>query len=387
MAIKDIGALRGADEQLNHQIVDTFATIAQADLSWTEKIWASIARTDGSLQLDFGLGKYQNRGIIDGFGGVSRGREQWTVRASRELDSAPEEMSIGPIHYEIVEPLRQVRFKLEPNEVQPISFDVVLSAVTPPFFEERNLVRNRRTGRIDVDVVRYHQGGRASGTIAIDGKACEVHPEEWFGFRDHSWGVRQAVGAAPPDLIPSPTMPKGSFKGGMKWTPSFLRRPDGTYYETAIFVAEGAWGYSSAYVNQADGRQARVRSVEPHLAYDPRTRFVRGGELRLTMESGEERVIEVETLGESGFFLKTAGYGAWKGHVHGAWQGPLRLDGEHIADCWNEEHLRSLGQFRDTPIRVREGDAVGYGILESIISGVWPELGLTAESDHQVSYA
>jgi hypothetical protein len=173
----------------------------------------------------------------------------------------------------------------------------------------------------------------------------------------------------------------------MKWTPSFLRRPDGTYYETAIFVAEGAWAYSSAYVNQMDGRQTRVRSVEPRLAYDPRTRFIRGGELRLTMESGEERVIEVEALGDSGFFLKTAGYGAWKGHVHGAWQGPLRLDGEYIADCWNDEHLRLLGQFRDTPIRVRENDAVGYGILESIISGVWPELGLTAESDHQVSYA
>jgi hypothetical protein len=71
MSIKDIGPLRAADEGLNHQIVDTFATIAESDRAWTEKIWASIARTDGSLQLDFGLGKYHNRGIIDGFGGVS----------------------------------------------------------------------------------------------------------------------------------------------------------------------------------------------------------------------------------------------------------------------------------------------------------------------------
>ena len=85
MGIKDIGPLLGADEGLNHQIVDTFATLSQTDMAWTEKIWASIARTDGSLQIDFGLGKYQNRGIIDGFGGVSRGREQWTVRGSREL--------------------------------------------------------------------------------------------------------------------------------------------------------------------------------------------------------------------------------------------------------------------------------------------------------------
>ncbi len=107
MSIKDIGPLRGADEGLNHQIVDTFAIVAESDHAWTEKIWASIARTDGSLQLDFGLGKYHNRGIIDGFGGVSRGREQWTVRGSRELDSAPEEAAIGPIRYEIVEPLAE----------------------------------------------------------------------------------------------------------------------------------------------------------------------------------------------------------------------------------------------------------------------------------------
>jgi hypothetical protein len=104
------------------------------------------------------------------------------------------------------------------------------------------------------------------------------------------------------------------------------------------------------------------------------------------MDTGEERLIQVEALGESGFFLKTADYGAWAGHIHGAWKGKLHLDGEHIPDCWDDEHLRSLGQFRDTPIRVREGDAVGFGIMESIISGVWPELGLTAESDHHVAY-
>jgi hypothetical protein len=45
-----------------------------------------------------------------------------------------------------------------------------------------------------------------------------------------------------------------------------------------------------------------------------------------------------------------------------------------------------LGQFRDTPIRVRDGEAVGYGIMESLIGGEWPELGLGADSDHKVSY-
>ncbi|HEX4017945.1 MAG TPA: hypothetical protein VHX15_14515 [Frankiaceae bacterium] len=390
MAIRDIGPLRGADEGLNHQIVDTFATDSESDLAWTEKIWGSLAKTDGSWQVDFGVGRYHNRGVIDGFGGVSRGREQWTVRGSRELGNTQEHMGIGPIRYEIVEPLKQVRFILEPNEVQPISFDLTMSAVTPPFFEDRNLVRNPRTGRVDVNVIRYHQGGWVSGSITIDGATHEVKPDEWFGYRDHSWGVRQAVGAPPTDLIPAAPVARSSEKptrGGMKWSPFFFRRPDGSYYETAIFLTQGVWDYSSAYINEASGRQQPVRAVEPRLAYDPRTRFVIGGQLLLTMESGQERVIEVETVGDSGFFLKTAGYGAWAGHIHGAWRGALELDGEYIADCWDDEHLRSLGQFRDTPIRVREGDAIGYGIMESIMGGVWPELGLTAESDHKVSYS
>jgi hypothetical protein len=389
MAIHDIGALRGADETLNHQIVDTFGTVAESDYAWTEKIWVSIARADGSVQLDFGFGNYHNRGTIDGFGGVSRGREQWTVRGSRELRTAPEETGVGPIVYEVVEPLRQIRVRLEPNDVQPVSFDVVLSGVTPPFFEERNLVRNRRSNRVDVNVIRYHQGGWATGTITVGDETYELAEEGAFGFRDHSWGVRQAVGVAPGDLIGSSRRKEDGAaipRGMMKWTPSFFRRPDGSFYEAAIHTTGGVWNRTSAYVNEPDGHQAAVRSAEPHMRYDPHTRFIRGGELHLLMESGESRVIEVEALGESGFFLKTAGYGSWKGHIHGSWMGSLQLDGEHIADCWDEEHLALLGQLRDTPIRVREGDATGYGIMESIIGGEWPEYGLTAESDRAVSY-
>ncbi len=382
MAVSGIGSLLGVDEGLNHQIIDTFATISHSDLAWTEKIWASMASIDGSLQVDFGLGKYTNRGVLDGFGGVSRGRQQITVRGSRELESAPEQMSVGPIRYEIIDPLKSVRFVLEPNDVQPISFDLVLTGVTVPFFEERNLTRNKRTGRVEVDVIRYHQGGWVSGTLTIEGETHEVKPDEWFGYRDHSWGVRQAIGATPTDVIPGLQQVPVGYRSQFKWSPQFFQRPDGTFYETAIHAGI----YSSAFINEADGRQERVRSVEQRINYDTHTRFVRDGELVLTMESGAERVIEVEKLGDCGFFLKTAGYGDWAGHKHGSWRGPLHLDGEFIKDCWDDEHLPQLGQLRDTPVRVREGDAVGYGIMESMISGVWPELGLTADTDRQTSY-
>ena len=81
----DIGQLVGLDEYLNHQIVDTFSTVGTSEHSWTEKIWSAVIKKDGSLALDFGLGRYHNRGVLDGWAAVSRGSEQWTVRASREL--------------------------------------------------------------------------------------------------------------------------------------------------------------------------------------------------------------------------------------------------------------------------------------------------------------
>ena len=79
------GPLVPSDELLVHQVAQTFARVGSSDRSWTEKVWAMAATADGSLSVAFGLGKYPNRNVMDAFGGVSRGTEQWTVRASRRL--------------------------------------------------------------------------------------------------------------------------------------------------------------------------------------------------------------------------------------------------------------------------------------------------------------
>lgn len=91
-----IGALLPADEGLCHQIVETFATVGQSDPAWAEKICGMAAARDGSLQIGFGFGKYTNRNVVDAYATVGRGKEQWTVRAHRALDSDPESVSVGP---------------------------------------------------------------------------------------------------------------------------------------------------------------------------------------------------------------------------------------------------------------------------------------------------
>src|SRR5690242_684677 len=193
-----IGPLLPADEQFTHQIVETFATVGSTDPSWTEKVCAMAAARDGSLQLGFGLGKYTNRNVMDAYAGVSRGKEQTTDRASRALLPDPTPTAIGPIRYEVVEPLRSVRFVLEPNDVQPIAFDCLFEGAVPPAFENRT---HTCTGlRLSANLIRYHQIGRASGWIEVDDRRTDITPETWVSTRDHSWGVRYDVGQPPTDV-------------------------------------------------------------------------------------------------------------------------------------------------------------------------------------------
>ena len=137
-----IGPLVHADEYFTHQIVDTHASVAQSDLSWTEKVCGMVAARDGSMSIGFGFGKYVNRNVVDAYGGVSRGVEQWTVRASRSLDSDVNSVNVGPLHYDIIEPLQQVRVVLEATEHQPIAYDLLLEGLLPCVTEDRE---DRRT--------------------------------------------------------------------------------------------------------------------------------------------------------------------------------------------------------------------------------------------------
>ena len=49
------------------------------------------------------------------------------MRASRELGDPRDLTVVGPIEYDIVEPLHKIRFVLEANDAQPVSFDYTLT--------------------------------------------------------------------------------------------------------------------------------------------------------------------------------------------------------------------------------------------------------------------
>jgi hypothetical protein len=336
---------------------------------------------DGSLQLGFGLGKYTNRNVMDGYAAVSRGAEQITVRASRRLSPTPDLTVIGPVQYEVVEPMKAVRFRLEPNDQQPLAFDWLFEAVVPPFVEERTHLRSQY--RTSAELVRYHQTGVASGWVEVDGERTDIDPDSWVSTRDHSWGVRYDVGVPAPDVEGATAAIPDGVAFMMVWCPALLERSDGSRYALHLhftrFVAPGHEQMSvTAGVEHPDGRREEIVGLQPDLRFDPGNRRLRGGSLLATMADGTERPLVVEVLGDTGVQLGAGLYFGFDGHHHGEFRGELHVDGERILDCRTPEMARRLHQIRDTAIRIEDpvGGGVGWGNCQPVVAGPWPELGL-----------
>jgi len=124
---------------------------------------------------------------------------------------------VGPFSYDIIEPLKRVRFTLDDNDYN-LSLEVDLEGTMPPHEEVPQLSRSR--GRVVENVIRYVQGGKASGWIKVEGQRYEVSKENWRCLRDHSWGVRRGGG------VPESGVQPGEIPIGYMHNFSFLQFDD-----------------------------------------------------------------------------------------------------------------------------------------------------------------
>lgn len=379
-----IGPLLHADEDFNHQCVETHASVATSDLSWAEKVCGMAAARDGSLQIGFGIGKYANRNVVDGYAGIARGTEQWTVRASRTLSTAPDNVDVGPIRYEIVEPLRAIRVALDPNPAQPIAFEILIEGLTPCIAEAREDRRDAQGYRKSTDQIRFHQTCRVSGWLMIDGVLHDIDPEAWVATRDRSWGIRPQVGAPVIDM--EPEVHSGLTSALAIWNPILFVRPDGSYYAFHHYHLQFL---GKGYIHQstqggfelADSAGDRIVDLQPELTFDPATKRLQRGVFHFTMEDGSKRPMPFEKVSELGFYLGAGHYHGGDGNYHGSWRGELHVDGDHVADAGLPEVIARYTQFRDCLIRVVDplGGAIGWGNCQTYVYGAWPDFGLTGD--------
>ena len=373
------------DEFLCHQIVSSFDEVYTTDQQWYDRLWLTAHDNSGKILIDVGFGKYINRNVMDAHGGVTmEDRTQYTVRASRELWPDLDSVEVGPLRYEVLEPLRKIHVCLKENDYG-ISFEMEFEGQMVPWDEEPS--HHRLPGIMTVHSRRYYQFGHVNGKVTVEGKAYEINKDTWWGQRDRSWGIRPIgvprpggwwsradAGVPESGLQPWPHIPGlffhylfVQFKDyGLVFT--FSEAPDGT----------PAGAHGGMVYRFGDNRfPVPVTDVQHKFEFLPGSRRVKSIELIVTTADGTKRDILVKPLNV--FYARTGGYlDGYKGWVQGKWRGPFAIDGERLdlADPKVRDELQ--GAVDDTMCEFRCGDDVGYGILEPFVIGELPKYGFKA---------
>jgi len=355
------------DEFLCHQIAASFDSVETSAREWTERIWLCAHDTSGRLILVCGFGVYYNRNIIDCFACLAAdGKTQYNVRASRELRPRIDETQVGPFSYQILEPLKKVRFALGDNE-HGLSYDVEFDATMSPHEEEPQMARFR--GRIEENVTRYFQVGRPSGWIKAEGKVHNIDRQNWRSARDHSWGIRRGGG------VPETGVQPGEIPEGYLYNMMVAQFENwGATYHTRETWEEKSRHFSGGVFFPIESGQPEIPVIKADHRYTfrPDMRQINGGSVKLHLEDGSHRDISVRPVGVC--YVKAGGYFGYQGFTHGLWLGPYYLDGVKI-DLTDPQAVREVSFLDDVVCEFRCGDEIGYGVVEMVVVGKYPRYG------------
>ncbi len=305
------------DEFPVHQAPYPVSYVPSTDYAWDEGYFYGVYSAEAQLFMITGMRMNPNADILGAHVGVNfRGRQR-TARLSRPWRQHWY-TQIGPLRYDVIEPYRNIRLLLEPNEAG-FSFDLNWLGLGPAHLSSHHLatVRGRRT----TDQTRYNQVGVARGWIEIDGKRFEVNPESWGGCRDHSWGVYEAR----PPLVPDP-----------RWLPP--RSADGPQraMRFSMFFAAGDYSGHFHLHEDEDGRQVPTNDAfgipfegGVDSGFDRRTHF-------LACSHQLEFTPGTRSLSKGRLQLKDADDGAWTFDFDVAWApAPVIQAGYHLGS-WRD---------------------------------------------------
>jgi hypothetical protein len=170
------------------------------------------------------------------------------------------------------------------------------------------------------------------------------------------------------------------------WCPVLCETRDGERYALHWYYqchSLGTWSRSDLQgaVERPDGSRSRFTSVSHRLAFDPANRRFKEGELDFETSRGEKRPLKLRAVSDTGFHLGAGLYMGYEGHWHGQWRGETFLEGQHHSNCADPAVASQLHQLRDCVVQVEDpsGGGTGYGILQSIVSGAHPDMGLEAD--------
>ncbi len=348
--------LTKADDYPVHQTPEPIA-FAGGDRNFYDRYFFNGYSADGAIFFAAAMGFYPQLGIADAAFSLIIDGVQHNIRASRHISNGERmDLSAGPIHIEIIEPLNIVRLRLDAND-SGILADLTFTARHTPIEEPRFIRRNGT--RLFMDYTRMTQNGRWSGNIVNEGENIAVDPEAIKGTRDRSWGIRP-VGAPEPQ-----PPPEGNFAQFFwLWAP-------------CNFGSHSAFAHTNDDANGLPWNRRAVIAPDGHAASD-----IDEVDIKLTYEPGGRRLAEARfTLGQHGdLLLQPIGlhfYMHGLGYTHPVWghgrdHGPLEVAYDFIElgvinDLGPENmHIQALS---DALLTIDGTQYRGTGVLEQLLVG------------------
>jgi hypothetical protein len=175
------------DDYPLHQVIAPLRVPGTTDRNFYDRYYFNMHNCTDEIVMVAGFGCYPNRGVADGFVAVRHQGTHHVVRASRTLGAEHADTSVGPLSIEVLEGLKKLRLRCEPDSGQ-VALDLTWTGAIPAHPEPRHSMV--RDGRTVMDMCRFIQTGTWQGSITVAGHTFEVTPDTWWGTRDRSWGIR-----------------------------------------------------------------------------------------------------------------------------------------------------------------------------------------------------
>lgn len=369
--------LTSADDTLWHQLPTTFDHVGTSDPRFFDRYWFASYAPDGTWAVHVTLGAYRNMDVMDAGVVVVRQGRQYNLRASRTL-GAEIQSTCGPISVEVHEPLERFALRVEDSSGYGLDLHLDWRATSSAMEEKPHFQRRRR--RVVMDYQRFNQIGEVNGSV--QGGEHEGEVSEWWGCRDHSWGVRPRMG------IPEPSIGQRRSLEDRGFAMAFL------FFSTSRLAGylhlqhhHGDSPYVTGEIRDSvTGTHMDVQDLDLEVDLYPGTRRFRSALLTVESSEGESLPIRIDALGSA---IAMQGLGYSGGFDDGAGLGVWRGDSHVETDIWDVSQPAVIGYgdgrsgdhwHRIQPVSVSvsgTGDhQTGTGSMTLILSGHLPDYGL-----------
>jgi hypothetical protein len=333
--------LTALDETLHHQAPLTFDHVDTTDHRFYDRQLMGGFRPDGEIAFLAGITLFKNMNVIEGFLMVqARSERQYNVRLTRQLRPMPSsDARIGPLGLDIIEAFENLRLTLNKGDY-PIALDINFRKLLPPRLEKPHV--SRGDGRLHTDYLRYNQIGRVSGHIDVEGERFEG--SDWFGWRDHSWGVRPGVGGFEPmtGTANAGGVASASRTGGKGLFLVHAGFSNGTQGGSIQLIedGEGRRIYTEGEVRDGDD-EVEVVGIEHDVKFKPGTRVFDTMGLDLKLVDGREWALLAKSVGRP-WVYRGGGYDG--GFEDGLGQGVYRSKDLRVeVDSYDITHPELVG--------------------------------------------